>query len=162
MSKNKIKNLIIFILLIVIIGFSIYRLIGSSQNNKSNILFESLFRFQTKLSEYIGKIENDTYYSYTREQLIIGSSDLKDIENSKIKDYKENEIYSLVDFKTKITKDNTNFYKVNYTNVEKALNVELNAELGIDFYISGNGNVAVKYNDKPTWWIDEFNTICIN
>ncbi|MEG1705558.1 MAG: hypothetical protein RR290_03165 [Clostridia bacterium] len=162
MKKEKLKTFIIITLVIIIILIFLIFAIKSNNKSKSTILLDTIMHLQMNLSEYLGKFKSDTYEVYTKEQILIGSTDFKNIDKTKIKDYENNEIISLVDFKSKITKNKVSFYKINLLNIDKLFKIIVDEKLNIDIYISNDGKVAIRYIDKPIWWIQEFNTLCIN
>lgn len=154
MKKEKIKNIIIIILSIIIILFLIFNLFQPNTMKSSNIVLE-VIGLQSKVSEYIGKMKSDTFDVYTKEQLLSGVKD-----DEKIKDNSDQDCVALIDINEKIQKEDINYYKVNKDNIFKEFKIQLDEEL--EYYISSNSDVRIKYSIKPLWWVDELNSLVIN
>lgn len=164
MKKDLIKNIIIAILVLIILGLVAIYLLNPDYNTESTNLIQSAFECQIKLSEYIGKLRSDTFDAYTTEQLLVGSYNLEDIENSIIMNTAGEEIKSLVYSTSEDIKvvDEIKYYRVNVTNFASALNVQLINDANIVWYVSDTGVLKLTYSFKPDWWIDEFEVFHLN
>ena len=164
MKKEVVKNVVIVILLLVIAGLvSLYFLNPRYTTESTNVL-HSLCETQIKLSEYVGKMRADMFDSYSTEQILVGSYNLEDIENSIIMDATGEELTSIVystsdDIKTI---NDIKYYRVNVTNVMSVLETQLINDSNIIWYVSDTGVLKVSYNRKPDWWIDEFEVFHLN
>jgi hypothetical protein len=153
-KNEKTKNIVILILSIIVIILLIFNLFQPNTMKSSNIVLE-VMGLQSKVSEYIGKMKSDTFDIYTKEQLLSGMQD-----SEKIKDNNGDDCLQLIDINNKIVKQDINYYKVNKDNIFKEFKIQLDEEL--EYYISSNSDVRVKYSIKPLWWVDELNSLVIN
>ncbi len=117
-----------------------------------------MFESQIRLSEYIGKLRSDMMDSYSTEQILVGSYNLDDIENSIIMNSAGEEITAIVYSKPEDIKkvDDITYYRVNVTNVMSKLQTQLINDSNIVWYVSSTGVLKISYSKKPDWWIDEF------
>ncbi|MBR1883461.1 MAG: hypothetical protein IJ809_00680 [Clostridia bacterium] len=157
------KNIIIVILLIIIIGLVSSYLLNPQYSADSTSVLKAVIEGQVKISEYIGKLRADTFDAYTVEQLLLGVSNLDDMENSVISDTKGGEIIPLVNPTENVKKKgDVTYYKVNLSNFTKVLSTQLVNEGNLTWYISDAGVLKLSYSNKPKWWIDEFEVFHIN
>lgn len=160
-KKEKIKNIIIFILVLAFITFAIMYLLKFNNSNRTKQLIKDSLRAQASISEYIGKMKSDTFDIYTIEQLLVGSANIEDIEATRIKDNNENNILQIVTKQDKIIKNNVTFYKLNVDELEKKIGLKLYEDDNIEWYIQSNGDIKINYTNKPNWWTDELDAIHI-
>jgi len=159
MKKESIKNIIIFILILIVITLLVIYAIKFSNNEKTSKIIKDSLIAQSNISEYIGKIKSDTFDIYTTEQLLTGSTDITNIEGTIIKDNDDKNLLQIVDVDDKITNNESVFYKLNTANFKKRFDINLYEEDGITWYIKSTGDIKVNYINKPTWWNQELDTI---
>ncbi len=156
-KKDIVKNVIIVILVLIILVLVSLYLLNPDYSTESTNLIQSAFESQLNLSEYIGKMRSDTFDAYSTQQLIIGSYNLEDPQNSLIMDTTGAEILSIV-YSTPediIEKDGIKYYRVNMTNLTSIIKVQLLSDSNIVWYLSENGVLKCTYKHKPKWWVDE-------
>jgi uncharacterized protein YpmB len=161
MKKESIKNIVIFILILIVIALLIIYSIKFSNNAKTGKIIEDSLAAQSKISEYIGKIKSDTFDIYATEQLLLGSTDIKDIDGSKIKDNDDKDLLQIVNIEDKITKNESVFYKLNTVNLKKIFDISLYEENRIMWYVKSTGEIKVNYINKPTWWNQELDILYV-
>jgi len=161
MKKESLKNIVIFILIFIIIVFTVMYLLKYNNNSKSATMVKDSLVGQSNISEYIGKIKSDTFDIYTTEQLLIGSTDIKNIDTTKIKDNSDVDLLQIVNIEDKVTKNDAVFYKLNTENFKKRFGITLYEENGITWYVQSTGNIKVNYITKPTWWNKELDSIYV-
>ncbi len=159
MKKNNIKNIVIIILILIIMVLTIISLLKLNKNNKAKDLIKDSLTLQSKISEYVGKLKSDTFDIYTTEQLLIGSTDIENISQTKIKNNEDEDLLQIVSIDSKISEKDSTFYKVNTEVFEKEFKVKLYKEDGIVWYIQSNGDIKIYYTSKPNWWTQELNAI---
>ncbi|MDD2376543.1 MAG: hypothetical protein PHD15_00740 [Clostridia bacterium] len=161
MKKENVKNIIILILIITTIILVITYLLKFSDNSNITKLIKDSLVVQLNVSEYIGKIKSDTFDIYTTEQLMIGSTDIQNIDTTRIKDNDDNDLLQIVSIEDKISYNDTMFYKINMDNLKKIFDINLYQESGITWYIGSTGDIKVNYITKPTWWSQELDIIYV-
>ncbi len=132
-------------------------LLNPDYSVQSTNLVQSAFESQLSISEYIGKLRSDTFDAYTTEQLLVGSYNLDDIENSIIMDTSGIELKPIVYYEEAdiIIKDEIKYYRINITNLTSVIKVQLLNDSNIVWYISESGVLKCKYSKKPDWWTEE-------
>lgn len=159
MKKETRKNIIIITLILVITLLIFINLINSSNNVKAKQLISNTLTAQSIISEYIGKMKSDTFDIYKTEQLLIGSTDIENVIETRIKDNNNEDLLQIVSIENKISKKDKTFYKVNIENFEKKFDIKLYNDDGITWYVNNTGNVKVDYTTKPNWWTQELDAI---
>ena len=161
MKKENIKNIVIFIMILAIIILSISYVLKFRDNTNVTRLIKDSLVAQSKISEYIGKTKSDTFDIYTTEQLLIGSTDLKDIDTTIIKDNADKGLLQIVNIEDKVSHNDSIFYKINIDNFKEKFDIDLYEENGITWYIQSTGNIKINYITKPTWWNKELDVIYV-
>ena len=161
MKKENIKNIVIFILILAVIILVIAYVLKFRDNSNITKLVKNSLEAQSNISEYIGKTKSETFDIYTTEQLLIGSTDIQNIDSTKIKDNDNSELLQIVNVEDKVSYNNSTFYKINIDNFKKKFNIDLYQENGITWYIQSTGNIKINYTTKPTWWNQELDTLYV-
>lgn len=161
MKKDNIKNIVIIILILIIMIFTITSLLKLNKNIKVKQIIKDSLTVQSKISTYIGKMKSDTFDIYTTEQLLIGSTDIENIDKTKIKNNDDEDLLQIVSIDGKISENDSTFYRVNTEIFEKEFEVKLYKEDGIVWYIQSNGDIKIYYTSKPNWWTQELNAILL-
>lgn len=160
-KKDRIKNIALFVLVLAFITFAVMYLLKFNSSNKTKQIIKDSLRAQASISEYIGKMKSDTFDIYTIEQLLIGSTNIEDLDRTRIKDNNDNNILQIVTNQDKITKNNVTFYKLNVDELEKKIGLKLYEDGNIEWYIQSNGDIKINYTNKPSWWTDELYAIYV-
>lgn len=158
-KKGNRKNIIILILTLVIIFLAVTSLLKINDNVKAKQIIKDSLTAQSIISTYIGKMKSDTFDIYTTEQLLIGSTDIKNIVETKIKNNNDEDLLQIVSLEDKVSNKNSTFYKINIDSFEKKFDVNLYKEDGITWYVQNTGNIKINYTIKPNWWTQELNAI---
>lgn len=161
MNKSKIKNIVIVLLSVIVIILSVISFLKPNIGSKASSLLKDFISLQSKTSEYIGKMKSDTFGIYTTEQILIGSIDIAKAESTKILNNNDEEVKSLVDVKNSIKNDENTYYVVNKDNISKIFQIELGKYTDTNWYIDTNGNIRLKYIERPTWWTAELDSILV-
>jgi len=161
MKKEKLKTIIIFILIFTtIVLVTMYILKFSDSSNITKLIKDSIAA-QSNISEYIGKTKSDTFDIYTTEQLLIGSTDIENIDTTRIKDNQDNDLLQVVSIEDKVSINDSKFYKINLDNFKEMFDINLYQGNGITWYIESTGDIKVNYITKPTWWNQELDIIYV-
>jgi|GEM_PF-3100364 len=159
MKKETLKNIIILILILVITVFVFPNLLKKKDNVKTKQLIKDSLTAQSVVSNYIGKMKSDTFDIYTTEQLLIGSTDIVNIEETKIKNNENEDLLQIAIYKDNISQKDSVFYKLNIDNFEKKFNVKLFKADGIEWYIQNTGDIKISYTSQPNWWTQELDAL---
>lgn len=159
MKKETIKNLVIIILLLVIMFFTVTNILKSNNTVKAKQLIKDSLTAQSIISTYIGKMKSDTFDIYTTEQILIGSTDIENIAETKIKNNNDEDLLQIVNIENKVSDEDSTFFKLNIESFEEEFDIELYKEDGITWYVSKYGDIKINYIAKPNWWTQEMNAI---
>lgn len=166
MKKNSfeiIKNILIILLIIIVIVLTIVLFsskINIVQDSKQKQFLSDILKMQNKISYYIGKTNSDTFGVYDDTQIILGTED-KSNEKTKDVNNTTNNITEIVDSTQKIEKNNKVYYKVIDDNIKQVLNETMPEYEGITWYIEDGKLLKVKFDTKPEWWTDSFNSLLV-
>ncbi|MEG1141166.1 MAG: hypothetical protein RSE41_01705 [Clostridia bacterium] len=158
MNKDLIKNVIIGILSLVLIIVIIFILKPKTIVN-SNDLLKNIILVQSNISEYVGKTKSDTFNIYNTELILIGSSNIEKIEDSKIVNNNNEELISLISLDDKKKIKDINYYKLNVKNISKLFKISLTDE--VTWYIDSNGNIKILNDKLPKWWTSNLDIFLI-
>jgi hypothetical protein len=159
MKKESFKNIVITILILIIMVFIVIKLLKLNDNIKAKQLIKDSLVAQSTISSYIGKMKSDTYDVYTTQQLLLGSSDVENVDTTNIKNNNDENVLQIANPSDKISFGDSIFYKLNIDSFEKNFNLELYNEDGITWYIQSNGNIKINYLIKPRWWTQDLDAI---
>lgn len=160
-KENPIKKFILFILVLAIFVISIMWLLKINGSTKTKQIITDLITAQAIISEYIGKMKSETFDIYTTEEILIGSTDINNIEETRIKDNDSQSTPQIVTIENKIEKDNVTFYKLNIDVLDKEFGLKLFKDDEIIWYVQETGIIKVNYINKPNWWTRELDAIYI-
>ncbi len=161
MKKETIKTFTIIVLILIIVLLIITNFLKQGSNVKAKKLFKEILTVQSNISNYIGKMKSNTFEIYTTQQILIGSTDIENILETRIKNFENDDLIQIVIDKDKISQDNSTFYKINIDNFKKKFNYNLYNEDEITWYIQDNGDIKISYIIKPSWWIQELDIMYI-
>lgn len=153
-GKENIKNIIILVLSIVIVGLIVFILLTSTA--KKNNFLHDMLNLQANISYYLGQTKSDTFSAYENEQILTGNTDLGEIKN-----YNEEVLTPLVEKDSKIEKDGKVFYKLINDNVKEILKIDLAEYTDLEFYVQDGQYIRVKKNQTPSWWNKEYDSLCM-
>lgn len=160
-KKVSMKNIILFVLILAVFAMSIMWLLKINNSTKTKQVITDLINVQINLSEYFGKLKSETFDIYTTEDIIIGSTDIQKVEETRIKDNDNKEISQIVITDNILEKNNITFYKINIDIIEKDFGLKLYEDKNIIWYIQETGQIKVSYINKPIWWTDELDAIYV-
>lgn len=145
MNKEKIKDVVIVILLIAVIALTLY-LILTSTSKKSDFISD-LVNAQDKISYYIGSIASETFNAYDKSQIITGYND-----NEEIKNMDGNALPHIANKDEKIEIGGEIYYKISLEQLKENLKIDLSKYSYLEWYIKDGEVLRVKYGEEPEWW----------
>lgn len=145
MNKEKIKDVVIVILLIAVIALTLY-LILTSTAKKSDFISD-LVNAQDKISYYIGSISSETFNAYDKSQIITGYND-----NEEIKNMDGNALPHIANKDEKIEIGGEIYYKISLEQLKENLKIDLSKYSYLEWYIKDGEVLRVKYSEEPEWW----------
>ena len=149
------SNILLALMFIIIIALVVYIIFFNGGSGKTEFYADAI-EFQNIVSIYIGNIQSETFGAYEIKNIVTGYNS----EEIEIKDINDENIISIADKDSKIVKNDKAYYKLNSTNIKKALNTELPNYSGIEWYICEDGTLAIKITGKtPKWWNDSLNSL---
>ncbi len=154
MKNDKLKNIFMLIMLIIITILVAYILLTST--NKKNNFLNDVLNLQANLSYYIGQTKSNTFSAYDNIQIITGIA-----ENNEIRNYDDEALKPLVDKDSKLEKEDKVFYKMINENVKEVLKVNISSYSGLEFYIQDGQYLKIKVLSKPSWWNKSFDSLTI-
>ena len=145
MNKEKIKDIVIFVLLIAVIALVVY-LVLTSTSKKSDFISD-LVNAQDKISYYIGGIASETFNAYDKGQIITGYND-----NEEIKNMDGNALPHIANKDGKIEIGGEIYYKISLEQLKENLKIDLSKYSYLEWYIKDGEVLRVKYSEEPEWW----------
>lgn len=145
MNKEKIKDIVIFVLLIAVIALVVY-LVLTSTSKKSDFISD-LVNAQDKISYYIGGIASETFNAYDKSQIITGYND-----NEEIKNMDGNALPHIANKDEKIEIGGEIYYKISLEQLKENLKIDLSKYSYLEWYIKDGEVLRVKYSEEPEWW----------
>lgn len=145
MNKEKIKDIVIFVLLIAVIALVVY-LVLTSTSKKSDFISD-LVNAQDKISYYIGGIASETFNAYDKGQIITGYND-----NEEIKNMDGNALPHIANKDEKIEIGGEIYYKISLEQLKENLKIDLSKYSYLEWYIKDGEVLRVKYGEEPEWW----------
>lgn len=145
MNKEKIKDIVIFVLLIAVIALVVY-LVLTSTSKKSDFISD-LVNAQDKISYYIGSIASETFNAYDKSQIITGYN-----ENEEIKNMDGNALPHIANKDEKIEISGEIYYKISLEQLKEKLKIDLSKYSYLEWYIKDGEVLRVKYSEEPEWW----------
>lgn len=145
MNKEKIKDIVIFVLLIAVIALVVY-LVLTSTSKKSDFISD-LLNAQDKISYYIGGIASETFNAYDKGQIITGYND-----NEEIKNMDGNALPHIANKDEKIEIGGEIYYKISLEQLKENLKIDLSKYSYLEWYIKDGEVLRVKYSEEPEWW----------
>lgn len=145
MNKEKIKDIVIFVLLIAVIALVVY-LVLTSTSKKSDFISD-LVNAQDKISYYIGSIASETFNAYDKSQIITGYND-----NEEIKNMDGNALPHIANKDEKIEIGGEIYYKISLEQLKENLKIDLSKYSYLEWYIKDGEVLRVKYSEEPEWW----------
>lgn len=145
MNKEKIKDIVIFVLLIAVIALVVY-LVLTSTSKKSDFISD-LVNAQDKISYYIGGIASETFNAYDKGQIITGYND-----NEEIKNMDGNALPHIANKDEKIEIGGEIYYKISLEQLKEKLKIDLSKYSYLEWYIKDGEVLRVKYSEEPEWW----------
>lgn len=145
MNKEKIKDIVIFVLLIAVIALVVY-LVLTSTSKKSDFISD-LVNAQDKISYYIGSIASETFNAYDKSQIITGYND-----NEEIKNMDGNALPHIANKDEKIEIGGEIYYKISLEQLKENLKIDLSKYSYLEWYIKDGEVLRVKFTEEPEWW----------
>lgn len=147
-TTNNNNNILLALMFIIIIGLLIYIIFFTGKGGTSHF-YEDAIELQKDLSYYIGSVHAEMFGVYEVENILTGTNE----EGTPIQNIHEEALVSLVDQDSVQEKDSSRYYKLNAENVKNVLKIELPTYDGIEWYISQQGALKVKFSGvTPKWW----------
>ena len=145
MNKEKIKDIVIFVLLIAVIALVVY-LVLTSTSKKSDFISD-LVNAQDKISYYIGGIASETFNAYDKAQIITGYND-----NEEIKNMDGNALPHIANKDEKIEIGGEIYYKISLEQLKENLKIDLSKYSYLEWYIKDGEVLRVRFTEEPEWW----------
>lgn len=145
MNKEKIKDIVIFVLLIAVIALVVY-LVLTSTSKKSDFISD-LVNAQDKISYYIGGIASETFNAYDKGQIITGYND-----NEEIKNMDGNALPHIANKDEKIEIGGEIYYKISLEQLKEKLKIDLSKYSYLEWYIKDGEVLRVRFTKEPEWW----------
>lgn len=159
--KDKKQTLIIIILLILLGLAGAYILFGPngySSNQEGKAFFDDVMELQSTLSYYVGSSYSDAFGVYTKEELLSG----KTADGEQINDYEDNLLPELITQEDSLDYDgDSKAYKLNMSNVETTLGIDIADYEGVTFYVVEGDIVKVKLDGTPDWWNNNYDGLIL-
>lgn len=145
MNKEKIKDIVIFVLLVAVVALVVY-LILTSTSKKSDFISD-LVNAQDKISYYIGSIASETFNAYDKSQIITGYND-----NEEIKNMDGNALPHIANKDEKIEIGGEIYYKISLEQLKENLKIDLSKYSYLEWYIKDGEVLRVRFTEEPEWW----------
>ena len=145
MNKEKIKDIVIFVLLIAVIALVVY-LVLTSTSKKSDFISD-LVNAQDKISYYIGSIASETFNAYDKSQIITGYNN-----NEEIKNMDGNALPHIANKDEKIEIGGEIYYKISLEQLKENLKIDLSKYSYLEWYIKDGEVLRVRFTEEPEWW----------
>lgn len=150
-SSNSGNNIITALLFLITIGLICYIIFFNSTGEGRTDFYHDIVSLQQNVSYYLGKTRAEMFEAYELNNIIIGMTD----DGKEIKNVEDKAITPVANKDEVIDKNGTKYYKLNENNVKELFKIELPKYNGISWYVSGNGEIKVKFSsDVPKWWND--------
>ena len=151
-GNNNILVAIMFIIIVILIGYILF----FNKSIESSTFYIDYTNAQNNISYYLGVTHTEMFGVYDIENIITGYTD----DNKEIKTIEDNKMQTIGVQDEYITKNDKNYYKLDETKVKQVLGYELPKYAGIDWYISSDGILKIKFtSSKPKWWNDSLNDL---
>lgn len=145
MNKEKIKDIVIFVLLVAVVALVVY-LVLTSTSKKSDFISD-LVNAQDKISYYIGSIASETFNAYDKSQIITGYND-----NEEIKNMDGNALPHIANKDEKIEIGGEIYYKISLEQLKENLKIDLSKYSYLEWYIKDGEVLRVRFTEEPEWW----------
>lgn len=165
MNSEKIKTVVIFVLVAIVIALGAYSLFGKDgfkNTEKSAEFVNDVQNIQSSMSYYLGSTYSDTFGVYTRLELLSGKATDKEGQVVDIKDNEDKNLPALINLDEKIERGNDVYYKISNDNLKELFNIDLGKYEGVNFYVKDDGIIKVGFEKTPDWWKKELDGLKIN
>lgn len=149
--KN-IKNVVIVVLVFVVISLSALLLLNMSSKTSNFVV--DFTNLQASISYYLGKTSSETFDAYNNVELITGYAEEKEITS-----FDNTVLVPIADKDANVESNGVKYYKLNYENVKKQFNIDLNDYPELEFYVADGQYLKVKVNTIPKWWNENFDLL---
>lgn len=154
-GNNNILVAILFIIIVLLAGYILFFNAGSGITT----FYTDLVTLQKNISYYLGTTSTEMFDVYSIENIITGFND----DNKEIKNIDEENIVPIGIKDSVIQKGEKKYYKLNSENIKTILKIELPTHDGIEWYISQDGQLAIKLTKgTPKWWNDNLDELRIS
>ena len=87
-------------------------------------------------------------------ELITGYAEEKEITS-----FDNTLLVPIADKDANVESNGVKYYKLNYENVKKQFNIDLNDYPELEFYVADGQYLKVKVNTTPKWWNENFDLL---
>ena len=158
-KKSGNNNIITALLFLIVIGLLAYIIFFNSAGSGTTDFYYDITSLQGEISYYLGKTHTEMFGAYEIENIITGLSS----DGEEIKNIDEVSITSIANKDEVLEKNDTKYYKINDKNIKELFKTDLPTYNGIQWYISQNGELRVKFSgDTPSWWNDNLEKLKIS
>lgn len=155
MKGEKIKNILLIILFLIIVALVVYIFLTSTP--KKSDFINSVLEVQEKVSYYLGQKNSETFNAYNNIHILTGFN-----EDEEIKNIEGTTLVPLANKDSKIEKDGKVYYKLLEDKVKEVLKVDISKYSNLTWYIQDGELIRVDFETEPEWWNEEFDTLKIH
>lgn len=162
MNSEKIKTVVIVILIAVVIGLGAYCFFGKDgfKNVETGAQFvKDVNSLQASLSYYLGSTYSDTFGIYTKTEILSGKSTNKEGQTVEIKDNEDKNLTSVINMDEKLEQNEEVLYKMSNDGVKTLFETDLTKYSDVTFYVKEDGTIKVSFETEPEWWKQEFESL---
>ncbi|MDO4283324.1 MAG: hypothetical protein Q4D02_06755 [Clostridia bacterium] len=162
MNSEKIKTVVIFVLIAVVIALGVYSFFGKDgfKNTETSAQFiNDIYHLQSSLSYYLGSTYSDTFGIYTKVEILSGKATNKDGEVIEIKDNDDKNLPSIIETEDKLELNDEVFYKLSIDGIKELFEIDLSKYSDVVWYIQEDGVIKVSIETEPDWWQTEFESL---
>lgn len=158
------KNVLIIVLLIICFIQAIYIVfytLNLKENTVKKSFLMSYINFQKEITEYLIEEKANMYDAYNYSQILTGTVIDESGNINNIKDIDGNNLTPVVNLDSKLDINGAEYYAINNENINSILEVSIPSYKNMIWYLSSNGDVKIKLENKPKWWTSDLDCVLL-
>lgn len=158
------KNILIIVLLIICFIQAIYIVfytLNLKENTVKKSFLMSYINLQKEITEYLVEEKANMYDAYNYSQILTGTVIDEAGNINSIKDIEGNNLTSVVNPDSKLDINGVEYYAINNENINSILEAGIPSYKNMIWYLSSNGDVKIKLENKPKWWTSDLDCVLL-
>lgn len=158
------KNILIIVLLIICFIQAIYIVfytLNLKENTVKKSFLVSYINLQKEITEYLVEEKVNMYDAYNYSQILTGTVIDEAGNINSIKDIDGNNLTSFVNPDSKLDINGVEYYAINNENINSILEAGIPSYKNMIWYLSSNGDVKIKLENKPKWWTSDLDSLLL-